>query len=415
MVIYVLGAGIAGLEASIVSSNEDFNVFLFDKLNVGGNYLNLTCIPSKLLIDLSSKTKDFSLIKKELNARIKSARAYYEKILSKLNVKFGKKEVNVYKEYLKIENEKIFLNKEDKVIVCLGSKPITPNILGDENILYSFSILNLEDLPNSVAIIGAGPEGIEIAEIFSNLGVKVILIEQKDRILSIEDEDISFYYYNYLINNKKVEIYTSQKVIKVGKYNNEYFVKTDKNLNIKCEAVFSCVGWKPNLENIHLFDNGNLQYDEFLSYNKKFFYAGDVIGAGVANLAKFHGKIAALNAIGKYNKFEKRVIPYTIYTQPQISSVGIKEKEVKDKSEYKIIKINLNGSIRNVLFGDYGYLKIILDKDNVIRGASCISNKANEIINIISYLIEKKVKIDEISSHIFSHPSIYDILTEIKL
>jgi dihydrolipoamide dehydrogenase len=201
MVIYVLGAGIAGLEASIVSSNEDFNVFLFDKLNVGGNYLNLTCIPSKLLIDLSSKTKDFSLIKKELNARIKSARAYYEKILSKLNVKFGKKEVNVYKEYLKIENEKIFLNKEDKVIVCLGSKPITPNILGDENILYSFSILNLEDLPNSVAIIGAGPEGIEIAEIFSNLGVKVVLIEQKDRMLSIEDEDISFYYYNYLINN----------------------------------------------------------------------------------------------------------------------------------------------------------------------------------------------------------------------
>jgi dihydrolipoamide dehydrogenase len=88
MVIYVLGAGIAGLEASIVSSNEGFNVFLFDKLNMGGNYLNLTCIPSKLLIDLSSKVKDFSLIKKESNERIKSARSYYEKILSRLNVKF---------------------------------------------------------------------------------------------------------------------------------------------------------------------------------------------------------------------------------------------------------------------------------------------------------------------------------------
>ncbi len=415
MVIYVLGAGIAGLEASIVSAERGFKVIIFDKLNIGGNYLNLTCIPSKILIELSSKIKNFYLIKKMLNEKINHARSYYERLLSNLDIKFYKKEVKIYKEYLKIENEKVFLDNEDRVIICFGSRPMTPNILGNENVLHSYSILEFDEIPNKVAIIGAGPEGIEMAEIFSNLGSKVFIIEQKDRILSIEDEDISFYYHNYLINNKKIEIYTSQRVIKVEKNNREHILKTDKNIEIKCDSVISCIGWKPNLEGIYLFNHGSIQHDEFLSYNKKFFFAGDIIGAGIANLAKYQGKIAALNATGEYCKYEKRIIPYTIFTQPQISSVGIKEKDIIDKNKYRIVKINLNEDIRNILFDDYGYLKIILDKENIIRGASCISNRANEIINFIYYFIIKNINLQEINSYIFSHPSIYNILTEIKI
>ncbi len=402
MTIYVIGAGIAGIEASLVASSKGFRVMLFDEF-LGGNFLNKTCIPTKLFIELSNVEKDIEKLKRKTIERMSTIRSKYVASLEKGGVEYVNEKVRISNSNLLLRDRKIYVREDDAIIIASGSIAIKPKIKGSEFLLYSYSILELEEIFDKVVIIGAGPEGVEIAEIFNNLGSKVELVEKKERILSLEDEEVSKFMFEVL-KKKGINIILGE-VIKLKK-NHLLDIHLSNGSKLVADAVFSCIGWEPNLEPLSYAE---IKVDDFLRVDKNIFAAGDVIRAGLANVAKYQGRIAALNSTGANIRFEKMNYPYVIFTRPSISSFGYRENQIAGS---KVIKVDLSEGIKGMLDEASGFLKIVLEKDNRIIGATCVSDRAGEIINTLYFLSKKGIKIDELSSYIPSSPSYYEDIIE---
>jgi len=403
MKIFVIGAGIAGIEAAITSSSLGSKVIIFDE-QIGGNFLNKTCIPTKILLESSEYERNFSKLMKRAKEKIHSLKREYEKKLIDKGIEIISFKCLVKKNELKFGDQQILL-ENSKFIICTGSKPLKPIFPGSQYLKYSDEILEMEDLPNRIAIIGGGPEGLELAEFFNKLGCKVTVIEKKDLILPSEDEDISKIALENL-QEKGIEVILKREVKGIRK-NNGYLVLTD-NEEVKADLVFSCIGWTPCTDNIFL---DNLIPNDFLMIDNNIYAAGDVIGAGIANVAKLQGRIAAYNANGYIMKFEKKVYPYVINTEHKIASFGEKERSSKDN---KVFKTRMNKTLKSYIEDSMGYIKIICNVEGRIKGASCISKRADEIINFLYALSEKGVKIDELKNYFPSSPSyIEDMLDSI--
>jgi dihydrolipoamide dehydrogenase len=395
---YVVGGGVAGINASLILAYNGIKTYLIDE-TIGGNFLNKTCIPSKILIEASKKEKNLDKIIKYANHIIINLRKKYENTLERNDIKVIADKAIVYDYKLVLKDETIFYDKNDKIILCTGSLPIRLDFNFPDLIRYSDELLSLEGSFENVVVVGAGPEGIEIAEIFNNLGSKVTIIEKKERILSLEDEDISLFYLE-LLKNKGINVILNKEIKKI-QHNKDFYVEFEGG-KIKANLVFSCIGWKPNTNSLNL---NSLQFDEYLRIKENMFVAGDLVSAGVANIAKLQGKIAALNAIGKTVKFIDKLHPYVINTDPKIASFGLKEKDVQLA---KVYKIRFDESIKSMIDNSVGYLKLIVADDGRILGGSCVSKKADEIINILYALSKLNVNVDQLNSFYPSTPSYFD-------
>lgn len=400
MTIYVIGSGIAGLEASSISSMKEKTV-LFEEKEIGGNYLNKTCIPSKLLINLSNEYKDFSEIKRRAVHKINLERNKILRKLEKLGVGIEKGHVEISERYISFNNNKVEIKDSDSILICTGSIPIEPIIIGSEHLFYSNLILDLEEIPSRIAIIGAGPEGVEFAHLFNSLGSFVSIIEKKSRILPSEDEEISTIMKSKLeasgINvylNREVKGIKKDKVYKVF-LNEESF---------EFDMVLSCIGWKPNLNAIKI---EGFKIDDHLRYKKNIYVAGDAANAGLANIAKDQARIAALNALGNNLKFEPKAYPYVIHCKPKISAFKLKT----EKKEAKILKIQIEEGIKD---GE-GFMKIFLDEEDRIISAYCLSDYSDEVIDFLAFSSNKNLKIHELTSFFPRIPSyIEEVLDSIK-
>ena len=399
MKAYVIGGGIAGISASLTLAFNGIKTSLIDE-TIGGNFLNKTCIPSIILLERSKKEKDLDKIIKDTKNIIINLKKNYEDLLERNDVEIINDKAIVYDYKLVLKNKTIFYNQNDKIIICTGSLPISLDFDFSNLIHYSDELLSLEGSYENVVIIGAGPEGVEIAEIFNNLGSKVTIIEKKERILSLEDEDIS-QFYSEILKNKGINIILSKEVKKIHSNDKDIYVEFEGG-KIKADLVFSCIGWRPNTTFLNLND---LKFDDYLRVKSNIFVAGDLANAGVANVAKLQGRIAALNAIGKNIKFGDKIHPYVINTDPKMASFGLKEKDVQLARVYKI---RFDESVKNMIDNSVGYLKLILDASGRILGGSCVSKKADEIVNIFYILAKLKVNIDQLNSFYPSIPSYFD-------
>lgn len=405
MRILVVGSGIAGIEAALTAAKLGSDVCIIDKQDFGGNYLNKTCIPSKLFLNFL-KVKDLMKAKKLVKDKILHYKKGTLELFDRNDIKYYNAKFFAEKFRYKIKPN-IDLDNFDKVILCNGSIPITPNIEGKEFLSFSTNLLDLNEEDEKVCIIGAGPEGIELAEIFSSIGSEVCLVDKRDRILAIEDEDIS-YFYEKILKEKGIKLFLSRTVLGVKIFDNHYKVILEKDSEIVANKVISCVGWVSNYEGIEpLLENGKLMVNNKLQINDRYFAAGDVVKVFSANVSKVQGRIAARNALGHNEEFlDERLIPHTIFSNPRISTIGLKEKDFLDKNKIRKIKIK-NLSLKDVYSLKHFYLKILIEKDKVV-GVSCISEKADEIINFFSLVIRNNISINELSSYIPSKPSVFE-------
>jgi dihydrolipoamide dehydrogenase len=398
MKAYVIGSGIAGINASLILASHGIKTYLIDE-TIGGNFLNKTCIPSKILIEASKKEKDLNKIVKYTMNLILNLKRKYESILERNDITIINDKAIVYDYKLILKDKTIFFSEDDKIILCTGSVPIRLNFGFPRFIHYSDELLSLEGSFENIVIIGAGPEGIEIAEIFNNLGSKVTIIEKKERILSLEDEDISSFF-SELLRSKKINIILNKEVKNIR--SNKGIQIEFEGGKVEADLVFSCIGWKPNTAFLNL---NEFKFDDYLRIKNNIFVAGDLANAGVANIAKLQGRIAALNALGRNIKFAERFCPYVINTDPKIASFGLKEK---DAEVARVYKLRFDDFLKSSLDDSLGYMKLILSEDGRILGASCISKKADEIVNALYFLSKLNVKIDQLNTFYPSIPSYLD-------
>ncbi|SKA81190.1 dihydrolipoamide dehydrogenase [Caloramator quimbayensis] len=443
--IAILGGGPAGYVAAIRASQLGANVVLVEGKELGGVCLNRGCIPTKALLKTSEvsyiikKSKEFGIESSISNINWNSAIDRKNRVVKNLNMGLEhilpQKGIKVLKGKGMIKNpKKIIVSTDegeievycDKMIITSGSSPLMPNIEGINlpNVITSDEALNLDYIPKTMTIIGAGAIGLEFASMLSTLGCKITIIEMKDRILPFEDKEIS----NELLKIMKRQgiIFKLSSTVKSIREDNGLlkvlYSEENKENIVECEKVLVAIGRKLNSQSDEVkslglsIDKGAIVVNEHMETSIKGVYAaGDVVGGRLlAHIAFIEGKTAAENALGLDTTINYDAVPSCVYTNPEVASVGLNEEEaIKRGIKYKVGRFNFRNNGRALTLGEReGFVKIIIDEDNYIIGGQILGNNASEMISEITLSITLKAKADVIADMIHPHPSLSEAIWE---
>jgi len=446
MKIAVLGAGPGGYVAAIKAAQLGASVTVIEDTEVGGTCLNRGCIPTKALVasaevlDKAKNIQDFGI---ELNGDVMPN---IQKILERKNkiVNIQVKGIRgLFKSWgIKILDGKGFIvsaNKirvalkdggaeeveTDKIIIATGSRPAQIPIFpfDGEKILSSDDALNLNNIPSSLLIIGAGVIGCEFAFIYREFGSEVTMVEMMPRAVSTEDEEISEILEKEL-KKKKIKLITNIKVEKVEVKESSVQAFLSDGRAIEAEKVLVSIGRAINSKDIGLENigvktgqRGEIIVNDKMETSIKGVYAvGDVTGGiMLAHMASKEGMIAAENAVGGDAVINRSVVPAAIFTSPEIASVGLREKQALDKGyRIKIGRFQFRALGKAHAIGEIsGLIKIIADEQNdKILGAHIIGPHASDLIHEIALAVNKGLTVKDIADTIHAHPTLSEGIME---
>jgi len=420
----VIGLGPGGMEAVSCALKNNLKVVAFENNYVGGCCLNVGCIPTKAILH---SAKLYSEIKKssEFGLNVEGSVSFdWKKILDrKDNIisKFKTPAINTLSKNITLINAEAELILDNNVkikadnnifeakniIVATGSTAKElPNLKFNKNdILSSDDLYNLTELPKTFTIVGSGAIGIEWGVILSNLGVEVTIVEKMPLLAPNMDIEVS----------KRLDRILKQNGIKV--YKNDFIVSYDNNkilLNsgneFNAEKILVAVGRKPVLPK----NDKNIDLKIINKYEteyKNLFVIGDSTGSGMLAHSASNDAVNVLNKILFNKDYESKLIPAIIYITPEIASVGVKEQEIDDG--YEIKKLPVATLAKSWCDGvSDGVIKLII-KDNLIKGATVISNEASSLIPVIQAFIELKTPLSYIENFVFPHPSYSELISEV--
>ncbi|MCG8483121.1 MAG: dihydrolipoyl dehydrogenase [Clostridia bacterium] len=437
----VIGGGPGGYVAAIKAAQSGKKTCIIEKESIGGVCLNRGCIPTKTLLrSVESlrqviKSSEFGVIDIDSsNAKMdmKIAQARKNKIVGRLvgGVK-GLLEANGV---TILKGEAAFIDKNtvglgdrqvtaENIIIASGSVPkkLPIKVSDDAQILTSKEVLQLDEVPKSIAIIGGGVIGVEFAYLLASLGTKVTIVESSDRILPMVDEEITVQVTSAL-KSMDIDIHTSSKVTEIsGK--KVMFEKDGQYRRMEAEKILVSVGRAPstkglNIERIGIAtERGAIITDERLRTNIAGIFAiGDVNGrAMLAHTASMEGIIAVENICGKDIEMDYDKIPNGIYIQPEIAFVGLTEKQAKERyGEVKVGKFPLaaNGKAR-VEGEERGFIKVIIEpRLNEIVGVHIYSIHATDMISEAVVAIKLEGTAEEVAMSVHLHPTVSEIMHE---
>lgn len=444
--IAVIGGGPAGYVAAIRASKEGKRVALIEADFVGGTCLNRGCIPSKTLlhsagvIDQIRKASSWGIETGEVTVSLEKMMARKNQVITRLRtgitslLKAGKidlfqgfGEVNADKSIRVQIGEEVQTIQAGSIILATGSTPAVPPIPGLADVPFhtSDTIFDIEQVPESIAILGGGFIGVEFACIFASLGAKVTIVEMADRLIPLEDADASGVLSKSL-RSKGVTLGTGLKVTSVTHTSEGIKVNAENTKGdtqtVSCEALLVAVGRKPNLSafsQLKLELSGPfVKVDEFLETSVPgIFAAGDVIGGWqLAHAASAEGQTAAINAAGGREKVNDRAVPRCIYTHPEISSVGLSEEEAKARGyavKTSVYQHNGNGK---ALASDEsgGFTKLIAEETyGEVLGIVMVGPHVTEMIAAGTAFLSLEATVDDVAEMIYPHPTVSESLMEV--
>lgn len=438
--VIVIGGGPAGYVAAIRAAQLGAKVAIVEKSELGGTCLNKGCIPTKTYLKNGEIIEgvhmaaergimfDSSNFKVDMPKIVQHKNRIVKKLTSGVEVLLRSNGVEIFKGVGKINKNKdvviddLRVIKGDKIILAGGSKVAKINIPGIDNphVLTSDDILDLEERPESLAIIGGGVIGIEMAQAFMTLGTKITVIEMMDRIVPTIDREASKVLTNQL-KKRDVKILTSSKIIEIADSDGNVEIKLANGESVKAEKALLSIGRVPDLEGIGKvdfeMDRGRIKVDQHMETSIKGIYApGDINGIKMlAHVAFRMGEVAAENAVkGNYRNVKLQASPSVVYTYPEVAMVGITEDEAKEKYDIRVGKFNFAANGRALASGeDVGFVKVIADnKYGEILGIHIIGPAAAEIINQAALLMEMEITVDEVIKTIYGHPTFSEALFE---
>ena len=420
--------------------------------SLGGTCLNIGCIPSKSLLNLSEefhKVKNLSNkgievgeVKLNLQKMMKSKEKAVTVLTKGVEFLFKKNKVTYLKgtgsfksknEILIKDNNKDTIIHAEKVVIATGSVPTSiPNIKFDEKVIISSTgALNLEKVPKKMVVVGGGYIGLEMGSVWSRLGTDVHVVEFLDHITPGMDKEISNEFMK-ILKKQKINFHLEHKVenIKRNDAGGAVVSTTDKNGNKKdfeCDVVLISVGRKPNTNGLNL-EKISIELDEKMRIktNKNYktnldnIYAiGDVIsGPMLAHKAEDEGIAVAENIAGQSGHVNYDTIPGVIYTKPEVASIGKTEEQLKEKKiQYKVGKFSFMANSRAKAIDDAeGFVKILADaKTDKVLGAHLIGPHAGELIAEIGVAMEFGASSEDIARTCHAHPTFSEAVKEAAL
>ena len=458
--IVVIGAGPGGYVAAIRASQLGFNTAVIEKAELGGVCLNWGCIPTKALLksaqvynytkhladygvelrnaDGSPVEADTVVSYADIKKVVERERGVSAQMSKGIEFLFKKNKITVLKGTAKIlsgsqvevtpEAESAYTVGADHIIVATGSRPNSlpfAPIDGEKIISYRQALVP-ETLPKSMAIIGSGAIGSEFTYFYRSMGVDVTLIEFMDQIVPLEDKDVADQLSrSFRKMGIKVMVSSGVKAIDTTGEGCKLSIETKKGMvELEVDRVLSAVGVIPNTNGIGLeelgveMNRGKIVVDDFFRTNVPGIYAiGDVIATpALAHVASAEG-IACVEKIAGMDvqPVDYSNIPGATYTSPEIASVGLTEKKVKEMGiEYKVGKFPFTASGKATTAGEKdGFVKLIIDANtDKILGAHLIGANVTEMLSGIVLARNVGATAKDIIKTIHPHPTMSEAVME---
>ncbi len=449
--VTVIGGGPAGYVCAIRLSQLGLKTACVESRgSLGGTCLNIGCIPSKSLLNMSEsfhKAKNFSNIgietgeiKLNLEKMMSNKENSVATLTKGVEFLFKKNKVTYIKgvgsfnekNEILVKNDKSEIKiKTDKTIISTGSEPLSlPGIDFDEQkILSSTGALNISKLPKKMVVVGGGYIGLEMGSVWSRLGTEVHIVEYLDHITPGLDKEISNEFMK-ILKKQNIKFELNTKVEKITKNDKGVIIETtnkDSKNHIEADVVLISVGRKPytdklNLEKIgvNLDKKGKIKVNKNFETNVKNVYAiGDVIdGPMLAHKAEEEGIAVAELIAGQSGHVNYDIIPGVIYTSPEVAYVGKNEEELKEKKiNFKVGKFPFMANSRAKAINEpEGFVKILAESttDRVL-GVHIIGPHAGEMIAEMSVAMEFGASSEDIARTCHAHPTFSEAIKEAAL
>jgi len=420
--------------------------------SLGGTCLNVGCIPSKSLLNLSeefhnaqslsNKGIEIGEVKLNLSKMMKNKDKAVTILTKGVEFLLKKNKVTYFKGTgsFKSKNDIVIKDNDNKetiiqtenTIIATGSVPVSlPGIEIDEKVIVSSTgALKLEQVPKKMVVVGGGYIGLEMGSVWSRLGSEVHVVEFLDHITPGMDKEISSEFMK-ILKKQGINFHMQHKVEKIKKNNNNAIVSTlnenGTKKDFECDVVLISVGRKPNTEGLNLQKIGveldekkRVKTDKNFKTNQNNIYAiGDVIsGPMLAHKAEDEGIAVAENIAGQSGHVNYDTIPGVIYTSPEVASIGKTEEQLKDlKINYKIGKFSFMANSRAKAIDDTeGFVKILADeKTDQVLGAHLIGPHAGELIAEIGIAMEFGASSEDIARTCHAHPTFSEAVKEAAL
>ena len=449
----VIGGGPGGYVCAIRLSQLGLKTACIESRgSLGGTCLNIGCIPSKSLLNLSeefhkvkslaNKGIEVGDVKLNLDKMMKSKDKAVTVLTKGVEFLFKKNKVTYFKGYgsFKSKNEILIKDNEnketiiqsEKIIIATGSVASSlPGIeIDEQKIVSSTGALKLEKVPNKMVVVGGGYIGLEMGSVWSRLGSEVQVVEFLDHITPGMDKEISSEFMK-ILKKQGIKFNMQNKVELIKKNKSGLVVSTvdkdGKKNNFDCDVVLIAVGRKANTEGLNLeaigveLDNRKrIKTDKSFKTNLENIYAiGDVIvGPMLAHKAEDEGIAVAENIAGQSGHVNYDTIPGVIYTTPEVASIGKTEEQLKDsKIKYKVGKFSFMGNSRAKAIDDAeGFVKILADEiTDKVLGAHIIGPHAGELIAEIGIAMEFGASAEDIARTCHAHPTFSEAVKEAAL
>jgi pyruvate/2-oxoglutarate dehydrogenase complex dihydrolipoamide dehydrogenase (E3) component len=460
--LVAIGGGVSGLISVIIGKWLGKKCALIERHGMGGDCLNLGCVPSKALISCARavhNTKNISQfgiiipdgeIKVDFGFIMKRMRSIRAKISHHDSVERYSKDFckHVFIGEAKFKhNNMIELTCEDgskrsiqykKAMIATGASAAIPDIPGlrDINHLTNSNFFNLTELPPRLLVVGCGPIGLELSQCMTRFGCHVTCFETGNNLLPREDKDATDVLRKQL-EDDGLNILFNVKIIKVECINagnllnspwNIYNITVlidNKEVIYEGEAILNATGRIPNVYGLGL-ENVNVDWDNrigvhindmFQTANPDIYACGDCCTAyKFTHSADFQARIAIRNMfLGDSNKLSNLLIPWCTYTEPEIAHVGKYEKELNEKNiKYEIFTRNLADVDRCLCDGvNSGFVKIIIKKDtDIILGATICGSNAGDMISELTLCIQYGIGISQIAGTIHPYPTTQEAIRQ---
>lgn len=460
--VLVIGSGKGGKTLAMKLAGDGASVGLIERKWIGGSCINLACIPTKTLVktakvaEMLRNAASYGVVLEEdgvreefgldMRAVVRRKRGVVEQMVERNKVGFARSGVElligqgrfVGEDQVSVdfgdigagegrEGEVVF--SAERIVINTGSSPFIPDIPGlvQSRPLTNETLLELDRLPEHLIILGGGYIGVEFAQVFRRLGSKVTLIDRNDRFLPREDLEISESLLN-VFHDEGIEVILGATVERVeGGAGGEVRIElsTDRTKRqIAGSDLLVALGRQPNTQELNcrvakvkLGQKGEVEVDERLqTSNPRVWGVGDVTGGLQFTHVSWDDYRVLYSNLSGGNRITKgRLVPYTLFTDPELGRVGLTEEQARAKGkQIRVAKLPASAIPRAMTSGETrGLLKAVIDQQtDEILGVSILCAEAGEILATIQVAMLSGMKASVLRDVIFSHPTMAEAIND---
>jgi pyruvate/2-oxoglutarate dehydrogenase complex dihydrolipoamide dehydrogenase (E3) component len=433
----VIGGGPGGLVIASVAGQLGLRVTLIEKSEyLGGDCLHSGCVPSKTLINTARlahrmrHAAQVGLTDSDPEIDINRVLDRVDSVIAHIqqhddperfrrygcDVRFGA--ARFLNPHEVTVNEEVIRGK--RFVIATGSQPLVPPIPGIAEVGYDTNetIFKRRELPPRLAVIGGGPVGVELAQVFARLGSRVTIVEAADRLLPVADGEVSAVL-RQVLEGEGITLHLSCQAESARRDGDSRQLFLTSGATVECERILVAAGRRPAVFGLGLDEAGvehntkAVVVDARLRTSQPHIYAvGDVCGPyQFTHMAEYQAGVVLASLLFRVpRKVDYRVIPSVIYTDPEAAQVGLTEQEAQAQGlRYEIARFPINEIDRAITDGnDEGFIKILIARGRV-AGASLVSAHAGELIHELALAMQVKAKAGDISRLIHAYPTLSQI------